>query len=547
MDKIIINKIEPPDTISNKVNICECFYLLYLSVMFFARGIGLYDGMTLYNALLVCGCILFGLKVLLTEHTILEYVWMTAFLVIGFLVYKNTGEKGLIVCIITMIGIKGVSIHRVFRTGAVVWTLSFICIMALTIWRIAPEKILMHNKRGFGYVICHGLGYPHPNVLHISYIVLIMLIMYCIKSKGKRSLIISTGLCMLGNLFVFTYSVSFTGFIGTTFYLVVNLYLQMRNKKTIGEKILLQLMLPLEVIFSIICPIIIKGNMYERINAIMHNRFVLSNYFLTQQPITLFGSRLVVPNYRYTMDCSYVYLLVQLGIIPFILIIGLLILLIRKLINDDKMAELAIVLSLCFAGVAEPFMFNLSFKNLIFLFAGEYLFNLSDKTQKRLPSFWSKKKRFIAAGGNKVKPQFVITDVICDGLSRLSEDIEVSQKRAIWVATLLGMIVSAVLCLCFITKPETVYIDGGTNENRELRPEYFSADKAAEIRKSGDIIYNHSDKKTPMYAYNGSTAKIEYIRLCVRDSVMVGMIIWLFLNIIAAVKLCRFRQKDVMQ
>ena len=508
------------------VSVCEYLYLLYLSVMLFARGIGLYEGTTLYNISLVIGIIIIGFKIILTEHTLFEYIWMALLVMLALIVYKNTGEKGLLVCILTMIGIKGVSIKRVFRTGAMVWTTAFVILTLLALNDLIPEKILMHNKHGIGYIVCHALGYPHPNVLHVSYIVVMMFIMYSLGKQSRKKLYISTFLLMLGNILVFYYSVSFTGFIGATVYLIFNLYFQLRKKISFMESILIQMILPLCILFSIVGPVLIKGRVFELINNALNTRYNLSNYFLTQQPITLLGARFVVPNYRYTMDCSYVYLFMQLGIIPFVLMMFLYFALIRDSIKNKRNAESAIIIALCITGITEPFMFNLSFKNLIFLFAGEYIFRLSEKIQGYLPIVFSRKIRISSYGEREIPYRMLLTDRLCDSIDNFKKK-QVCRINIIVIISV--MCLSAIVCLCYIKKPTCLYIDAATNENRTLEPMYISLKDMNQKKENGDIFYNYIDGDHPMYPYYGSTVWIEYSRhlleLVLLSGVMAGIVL----------------------
>ncbi len=369
----------------SKVDLAEYCYLVYFSLMLFIRGIGLHEGMEAYNIAFVIGMLLFGCKILLTKHSVYEYCWMFLFLTLGFTVYHNTGEKGLLLYITMMIGIKGVSMKRVFHVGLFTWIISFAGIQLATLTGLISEVYLMHTKNGIGYIICYSMGYPHPNVLHIAYLILSMFVMYNLQGKEDKRLYFVSIILFLGNLYIFIYSVSFTGFIVTTMFLLVNFYFWKREHFSLLEKIAIQMIFPFCAFFSLLGPIMIKGKVFDIINKILNTRFNLARYFLTQQPITLFGTRFIVPNYRYTMDSSYVYAFMQLGVITFLLICIIYITLINNYIKECKRTELAIILCICIAGLTEPFLFNLAYKNLIFLFAGEFLYRMSDRFFARFP------------------------------------------------------------------------------------------------------------------------------------------------------------------
>ena len=114
-----------------EISVAEAAYLLYFTVMFGARAIGLFEGMLVYNISLVIGMLLFAIKVLLTEHTVLEYLFAGFLLLISVLVYYNTGEKGLLLYFTMMLGMKCVSIRRVFKLGTMILSTAFTALVVL--------------------------------------------------------------------------------------------------------------------------------------------------------------------------------------------------------------------------------------------------------------------------------------------------------------------------------------------------------------------------------------------------------------------------------
>lgn len=511
-----------------ETSVAEFIFLLYFAVMLFARAIGLYEGMTAYNITLVVGMLLFAAKIFLTENTLFEYCWMAVLLLISLIVYHNTGEKGLLVYFTMMLGIKGVSLKKAFQTGGVIWSIAFICLLIFSIGGLIPETYFLHIKNGFGYILCHSLGYPHPNVLHIAYIVFMAFITYQMGEVRHQKLFITTGLLFLGNLFVFMYSVSFTGLIAATVFLLFNLYFQLRTHLSLIEKTLVQLIFPFCVAFSVMGPVMIQGRLFEIIDKALNTRYTLSNYFLTQQPITLFGTRFIVPNYRYTMDCSYVYAFMQLGVIPFILICLLFFLLIRDYLRQSKRIELAIILSLCIAGVTEPFMFNLAYKNLIFLFLGEYLFRTSLTVSSALPKWANREMFFIKVGNRPVDGRFLLADNLYNNAVNIMHNARRDSKKYLIIAAVAGLAASGIYIVS-VPVPNTVYVNEETiNESDTVEPQYLSIQGVQKIRDEGNLVLDYMGDKSPMYAFSGNIAVVEYIR----KDISIGLGIMIAINAI---------------
>ena len=130
------------------LNIAEIVYYFYFFIMAFAKGMGLYDGMWPYTAALLLGALLIVCKLVLTEHTLAEWLFVLGMLALGILVWHNSGEKGALIYIAMIVAMKNVPVKRVFSLGLAVWGITFIAqiILALT--------GAIHWRKIFGYQGC---------------------------------------------------------------------------------------------------------------------------------------------------------------------------------------------------------------------------------------------------------------------------------------------------------------------------------------------------------------------------------------------------------
>ena len=168
-----------------EITVAEIVYFLYFSVMFGYRACGLYEGRLLYQISLVVGMLLFIIKVLMTEHTILEYLLILFLLVISGVVYYNTGEKGLLLYFTMMLGMKKVSVRRIFKLGTIILSIAFPTLVLLSITGIKSDITYLADRTFFKWIIRRSLGYPYPNTLFTTYIVLIILIIYMLGEQCK--------------------------------------------------------------------------------------------------------------------------------------------------------------------------------------------------------------------------------------------------------------------------------------------------------------------------------------------------------------------------
>lgn len=190
-------------------------------------------------------------------------------------------------------------------------------------------------------------------------------------------------LLLLGDIWVFLYSMSYTGLLISFGMIGVYLYFTYRKQISIGEKIAIVSILPLCLVVSII-PVALNahGRIYQIMNSVLNNRVWAIKVFFAQYPQTIFGQRIIRDNF--SLDNSYIYALAWYGI-AFLLVMAVLYeVLVIKYLRTNRRKELAIILSFLVAGITEQFLFNASIKNITFVFIGEMIFELLKQKGKEL-------------------------------------------------------------------------------------------------------------------------------------------------------------------
>lgn len=357
-----------------KIRLSELLYLLFLGLMLVPKGLGFYDGQTFYKIFLVAAFLCIALKMCITEYTYVEWGLILFLLALSAAVYRVSGEKGLLVCMVTVTAMKNVSVKRAFRVGLVVWALTMGERFLTSLIFLGHVETAVQTKNLTGAVLRYFMGYPHPNSLHISYLALTAFAVYCVKETyGLRHLLV----LMAGNLLVFFYSYSFTGAFTVTVYICLSYYV-CKKKPGRAEYIAAELVFPLCVLFSVILPLILTGGAFELADRVFNNRIRFAKHFLTAENMTLLGNDLAaITTDIVTMDNSFVFALVVYGIPVFVLICAGYLMTIHACAKQKKAVELAMFCCFLAAGITEPFLFNTSFKNLPLLFIGERLFEVT--------------------------------------------------------------------------------------------------------------------------------------------------------------------------
>lgn len=363
-----------------KVRYSEILFCLFFGCLFFAKGIGLYDGQTAFKLVLVIAGASLVCKCCLEQYNKKQIGLTVGLLVLGGMTYTLTGEKGLLLNCMLIAGMHHMDSKKVFRLAAVIWSVAFSGTMICSLFHMEDTVYKVHSKLGLGHVFRWSMGYGHPNVLQITYFILAIIIVYLL---GENFKIWHGVLLFVGNCFFFLYSLSYTGFAVVMCLLIGRVYLYYRPKLSRFEKILLQMIYPLCILLSLAAPLILEGKAFQLVNKLMNTRLELAKYFLTQNYIHLFGNRLSeIVTEAVTMDNSYVFAFITYGIIPFVLIVAVTIYAIYQMCKQEKYLELLIFVVVAIGGLTEPFLYNTSFKNLSLIFMGELLFSVCRGEEK---------------------------------------------------------------------------------------------------------------------------------------------------------------------
>ncbi len=521
----------------------EVIYLIYFGLMVGARASGLYEGMLIYNITLVIGMLLFGLKMIVGKHTLKEYLLAGFFVLLSVIVYLHTGEKGLLVCFSMMLGMKNVSVKKAIKVGACVGGFFIISKIILGVFRVTSEIYYPQWRSGMDIMFRHALGYPHPNSLHMNVAMLGMMTSYLVtsilpskkingtnsnisnKNHGSTLIMIMLSLLILAfNYYVYLYSGSRTGLLGCLFYLIINTWLFFRKKIGIIEKIILYSFFPIVCVVAIILPLILKGRLYNWLNwNVFSTRFEIARYFWANNSISLFGIRLNNPDplFRtYGIDMAQLYLFLQLGLVAFVTISALTMWFIHNAVINDKRAELAVLMGTLFLGIWEPFLYNLSYKNFVFVFFGAMIYRLGTKK-------------------DIIKSNTYDKDIL-----------KLSSRLLIIVA--IGSIVGLVAACGYANvspKPSALYGDRQESESGELfgmEEYYLTKSQVAELKGQGDIFIGYKDETSPMYKYDSELALMEYKKYVVSFGVWMGVGVCIVLILICrSVRMLRRKTGDI--
>ncbi len=494
--------------------------------MFGMRMWGIYEGKAIYGPLLVVGFLLWGISVLMTKHTVLEYLVICAFMGLAAVVYINSGEKGLLLYFALMLGMKGIDERALFKTGVAVGLSGMAVLTFLSAFGIIEDVAYVQNRGGLGLIFRRSLGFPHPNTLSSSFTILAIMIIYLVGNKDKLKVWITSAVLLIIALYLIMYSGSRTGLAITIGVLLLNLFYAYRNKIGIIEKIGAALIIPAIWVVTVVVPIFAPMSVIEYVESVdqqFGTRWGHGRYYFDNNTLTLFGGRLGNPkDLIYGIDLSQLYLLMTMGIVAFVVITLLWIMLIRDEVRENRVGELVITVSLLIMGVMDPFLYNIGFKNLAFVFMGRVLYKHLRELSGRVPDALQTEILIIKAGEKEVSiPALSATKMAQKG--RMSTGGATgSSNKALLSSSSTGLSKKSLLlcvagCAVFLglsaafyyLTPAPSYVLSDSNKEEhiiydDLVGKTYSPAEIREIKSEGNIVLNYTDANEEMYAYYAS-------------------------------------------
>ncbi len=478
----------------------EACYFGFFVLLSITKGLGLYEGQKLFE-LLVIPAFLFALvKLAITPYTKRQWIMVTFLLLLTAIVYYHSRERGILFLSFTVLGMKNISVKKAFHVGLWVWSACAVFLSIFSFLRIEHTVYRVHAKMGLGHIFRWSLGFSHPNILHITYMALCAFLLY---ELGENYRFRHFAILMAGNLLVFFYSISYTGFGIVTVLLVGELYVRFRPRFGIVEKALANLVLPVCLILSFVLPFFINGNrfsrMIQKLNFILNTRIWLAEQFLKSEYRSLFGADISkVVKSSMTMDNSYVWGYINYGLVFFvILMVGYFALLFYDT-HRQRTRELVILVCFLGAGWTEPLLFNTSFKNVTLLFLGSLLFLQKDGAEEYC--LFPKMQQSVA----------LPFAALPDRLAVQAGEIWKRNRRRIICMAAAGMAIGVILCGIFYRAPEGYVVPRHYTDGLDEDSVYVTS--VEDSHYAGWKIMNYVDDKTPMQLVQGKAVALETSR-----------------------------------
>lgn len=495
---------------SIEITVAEACYFGFFILLSVTKGLGLYEGQKLFELLVFPALVLGIVKILITPYTKRQWIVQILLLILTAVVFCNSYERGILFLAFTVLGMKNISIKKVFHVGLWVWSVCAVVLSIFSFFRLEHTVYRVHAKMGLGHIFRWSLGFSHPNILHITYLALCAFIIYELgEHYGFRHFIYM----MAGNALVFLYSVSYTGFGIVAVLLMGGLYVRLRPKFCIVEKALANLVLPVCLVLSFLAPFYLYDNKYaglvQKLNAMLNTRIWLAEQFLRSEYRSLFGADISkIVQSSMTMDNSYVWGYINYGLIAFgLIMIGYFGLLFYDT-HKQRTRELVILICFLGAGWTEPLLFNTSFKNVTLIFLGSFLF-LQKEGAKEYCLF-ARARRTITV------PAVMLPDRLWSCVCGIWR----KERGRLLSLTAAGTVIGLIVCAVVYTEPAGYVVPRFYTDGREEDSVYVAGSN--DPAYAGWEIMNYADGNTPMQLVQGRAVQLETVRYYVGSALIGG-------------------------
>ncbi len=510
----------------NAITIEQIFFYLYFGILFGMKMLGISDGMNAYAPLLMLGLGLFVIHIALSSHTLLEIVQIVLLLIISMTIYYLTGEKGFLLCTTLLVGFKSVQLSRVWKFAAILGSTAMLLTIVGSVFAFLPDRIQGGTRPVFGYVVMHCLGYAYKNTAMVTFTILAMVfLLVCGESNDKKIIISTSLLALFGALYIFFYSISRTGLLILLFLICFNYYFKFISKYKWYDALFTALMLPACLFFQTILPLIVNQLPDDTSNTMLH-RLQLANYYIKNNPLTLMGGTFKNPaDNPFDTDMSFTYLLVHQGLLPFIFMIILYALYLRWAFVNQKGTELAVTLCILFYSNMEPFLFNLSYKNISLILIGQYLYIKEPQLLEYLPAVFSRSFSFGSLGKKKL---------LLPSISFKENQPTQRMKKATlsFIPVVLIALLLSAISYTYISSPTKIYVSERSPIELRQSEETYHFDDHSELfgYANHSLLLDYEDHNSIMYLADPAITTLELIRKTASIFIFSSLFIYLLIR-----------------
>lgn len=355
----------------DKALIKEYIWKITLALMIFEKSLGISSGSKLYKLYNLSGVLMIMgmlIVILLTKYTLRQYILFFIMCAVCGMITICSHKTTMIFPVFAIYAAKDIRMGNYWDIIKWVWTAGFLIAVIMNVIGVRESNIIM-QYRFFGSkedsFMRGDLGYGHPNTLYA--VVGIMIILWSFSKVRPRWYIYVV--MSIINILIYCVTLS-SGGVVIGFLAIIS----SACMKHISKKIICAVSV-IPCIVTMVCAIIYNhdNDIWYAINDVLSGRLNMVHRYLFEYDVKLFG-QVYSGEIPYICDNAYMNILIQFGIVIWIIIAAVYFMTIRRAyINNDKRSMLICTIMLVFAFIEQ--FFQNCFMNISFLVIVEYFWN----------------------------------------------------------------------------------------------------------------------------------------------------------------------------
>lgn len=341
-------------------------------IMTFVKGVGIQNSSLLLKFSFFIAIFFLICKIYFDCFTKQEILRIFILIVLVIISYLFSRSESLVITLVTLIGMKNVSLRKVFRVTFWTRLVSYITTLLLAITGFISNVPIITQRNGID-VVRYGFGFPHPNLLHSSFFIMVCSLLLGYKERIRTFTLIPL---LVLNYIIYQFSVSRTGYYVTLFVIVFFMIdrIMERIKNTNFIVRVMAYTYPILSIGTIIIATLYgRFPIFQRLDYLAFSgRLSFNAKFMTEVGITLFGKANL--DSVGAIDNGYVKLLMENGIIFFLLFLFLYWFLFKLIRTSNNQTTAVILTSFFLYFIGESFLTNIIMNLTLYFFSG-FIFN----------------------------------------------------------------------------------------------------------------------------------------------------------------------------
>lgn len=311
------------------------------------------------------------------KYTFTELLSLILLLLIFAVSGLRSGDGNFIFVLAFIFASKDIDIKKIIRLFLTMYLLYFIYMFLRNVFGIENSNYSTKYVDGV-LTFVKNYGFGHPNQLSIRFSIFILMFLYIKRGTMKWFCFVAILVAGIG---VYGLTRSKTGLSILIISILFTLFLKKKNMQRF-VCIMLFPISALATILSVLFPIIYNSaNHYLYIiNNQLTGRLRLGNQFFGRYGITPFGQDLDFSGYDNVLDSLYPFVLLQYGVVTFLVITILTILLLYKLLRSKFYYEAVLIQMFLIIGISELTPINLSYNFTLLFFS--LILNSKDRKDK---------------------------------------------------------------------------------------------------------------------------------------------------------------------